>query len=1482
MPYVPFGQGWKGQSIIARIRKKRQAIKILKYISIIIALLIALLYSGVLFLQSDAAKHRIASFTTEKVGELYGIPVTIDSIEIKNLNEATLDNVLILDLNGDTLIYARRAMASIEPTRLLENRIQINTLAFESPDIRLNRPTKEEPLNIQFILDRISSDKKKESDTDLRINQLLVYDAKFRYDVKNESHVTDRLDPNHISVNDFACNISLKNFNKESLSLYIRSISGMERSGLQLDKFKAHIIAKENGVRLTDLLIELPGSSISSQSIEFSNLNDSMQQIGIDGELNCRKISFDDLRPILPQLLPGLPELSFGFKGNMNNGIAQGDITVATSDNSFRFNGNTKVVSPYSDDREIEATVNTMFITEQAMAKLSSLFDRIPAELPRRIGDTSISGNIFYSKDSLDGHVVINSGSGILNADVLLDSCGNYMLTANGNDIHLGRILDNGSFEECDIKATSKGNIRSTGELADFDIEVSSLKLLEYTYAPIRITGKANDKGADATLHANDPNVSLSAAIDYRKEKNEKKMWLTLNVDSIMPNNLNLSKKYQECRFAFGIECDHTIHLAGKSITNIKMRDFVFDDGNGRDMLKNLHIYDDNNEEKRTITINSDILKADLVGSFSTSSLHESFLKIAKVHLPSLKTSLKKRTKSNNYFYRVEIKETKLLNKLFDLPFAINEKSIISGSCNEDNNTFNVEADLNNIVAGGTQLRAINLKGSSDKEQIAIDANILKPTKKGKKELDYRDTGCDVMIGFRSTLHNDTINSIIDWSDITESNKNNGSVQVDLALELDKRNKLNFDARIIPSHFTLNGQEWHITPGNIKGNGDRLLVNNLHMSNAEQSLSIDGVAGKFIDDSLNVEIKNLDVSTILGLTNFRVFKFGGRATGRASMTSVLHNLDVDGRFMIDSMLIDDAHMGNGDIGIGWMSYNSTLSLDCGIIGKEKTTRVSGFLSSPRDTMLLRIDANDLNIAFLSNKIDAFISEPTGVANGTMYVLGKMRKLDISGAAALDCSLKVKANNVTYNINGDTLYLRPNTLAFDNVGITDRYGNRGRLRGSVSHSHLSNWRCDLNVDTENMLVYDTHSFDNMPFYGTVFATGTANINSPGSGLYLKANMSSEPNSHFYYNSTSASGARDNSFVTFTDSKKSSTRRNINTAEEKNITYALVTSKLNLDFMLDITETFHIKVYTNLKTDDYIDFYGRGTVNALYDEKNGFSMKGGLNLDRGTYKFTIQDIFPKEFKIENGSTLSFDGDPFKAGLNLKTKYLVPSASLSDLTTETTKNKTVKVNCVMDIGGTLESPDLSFDLELPEGSEEEKELLASVASTSEQKNMQFIYLLGVGKFYTFDYNNTGSDSQSSTAMESLISNTLSGQLNNMLSQIIDNDNWDITGNFSTSERGWNRMEVEGMLRGRLLDNRLLINGNFGYRENPIANSNFIGDFEIQWLLNKKGNINLKAYSKTNDRYFSKTNLTTQGAGILFKFDFNKWRWWKRDEEQ
>ncbi|WP_373720785.1 hypothetical protein, partial [Bacteroides heparinolyticus] len=60
----------------------------------------------------------------------------------------------------------------------------------------------------------------------------------------------------------------------------------------------------------------------------------------------------------------------------------------------------------------------------------------------------------------------------------------------------------------------------------------------------------------------------------------------------------------------------------------------------------------------------------------------------------------------------------------------------------------------------------------------------------------------------------------------------------------------------------------------------------------------------------------------------------------------------------------------------------------------------------------------------------------------------------------------------------------------------------------------------------------------------------------------------------------------------------------------------------------------------------------------------------------------------------------------------------------------------------------------------------------------------------------------------------------------------------------------------------------------ENPMANTNFVGDFNAEWLVNRSGDIRLKAYNETNDRYYTRTNLTTQGIGIIFKKDFSRWK--------
>ena len=123
----------------------------------------------------------------------------------------------------------------------------------------------------------------------------------------------------------------------------------------------------------------------------------------------------------------------------------------------------------------------------------------------------------------------------------------------------------------------------------------------------------------------------------------------------------------------------------------------------------------------------------------------------------------------------------------------------------------------------------------------------------------------------------------------------------------------------------------------------------------------------------------------------------------------------------------------------------------------------------------------------------------------------------------------------------------------------------------------------------------------------------------------------------------------------------------------------------------------------------------------------------------------------------------------------------------------------------------------------------------------------------------------------MQSLLSGTITQQINSVLSNVINNSNWNFGANISTSDEGFNNAEYEGILSGRLLNNRLLINGQFGYRDNENATTSFIGDFDIHYLLVPNGNIAVRIYNQTNDRYFTRNSLTTQGVGIVLQKDFN-----------
>ena len=79
-----------------------------------------------------------------------------------------------------------------------------------------------------------------------------------------------------------------------------------------------------------------------------------------------------------------------------------------------------------------------------------------------------------------------------------------------------------------------------------------------------------------------------------------------------------------------------------------------------------------------------------------------------------------------------------------------------------------------------------------------------------------------------------------------------------------------------------------------------------------------------------------------------------------------------------------------------------------------------------------------------------------------------------------------------------------------------------------------------------------------------------------------------------------------------------------------------------------------------------------------------------------------------------------------------------------------------------------------------------------------------------------------------------------------------------------------------------RLVINGNVGYRYNDISNQPFFGDLDVEVLLTQDGQLRLKGYTHTVDKYSLRQASTIQGFGLLWKRDFNWPERKKKDKSQ
>ena len=89
----------------------------------------------------------------------------------------------------------------------------------------------------------------------------------------------------------------------------------------------------------------------------------------------------------------------------------------------------------------------------------------------------------------------------------------------------------------------------------------------------------------------------------------------------------------------------------------------------------------------------------------------------------------------------------------------------------------------------------------------------------------------------------------------------------------------------------------------------------------------------------------------------------------------------------------------------------------------------------------------------------------------------------------------------------------------------------------------------------------------------------------------------------------------------------------------------------------------------------------------------------------------------------------------------------------------------------------------------------------------------------------------------------------------------------------------EVDFGFSTNLINNRLLVEVEGNYiidNKQAVSNnvSNFMGEAHVTWLIDKSGNLRLKAFTQTIDRFDENQGLQETGIGISYKEDFNNFK--------
>lgn len=1488
----------------------------------IICLLLGFYVILIFALDNSRAQRFIADTAENQLEVFFHTNVDIGRISIGLFNSVELHDVHLYDQDNRELLASQLIYGKIKVSSLLKGEIYLRNISILDASFKLVKESAEKPSNFKFIIDAFKTGKKKKP-INLIINSLILHRCNLEYDeLYIPQKAQDAFDIHHINAHDINVNLSLKKLTNDSINLRVRQFSATEQSGLNIKNIRLHMTGNREYAKIQDVLLEMPASRLKQKTItasyKFANGHLDIGTLAVKANMEDCTISTSDILPFARVLKDFDDQFHINVNADYHNkrlqlsqidikndnaGIdVEGDLLFANNDNNFEILSKDIVFKVKNQNLIDIAQVLNKGKAIPFIEKLGDLDLRVDGAASMPLSSTFTLNTLQAKANMLIGSKVgeFNIKTSLNNSKInaaINSSDFNPSLTASQK-----HVPSNVSFDitaQSDLVEHSTPFIKryGVGE-SSLECKINALQIDGRNYENIT-TNAAFSKGK-LTLKTDcgDPSALISLVAEITMPENiiwfntkefamPSEFGLLANVERLMPARLNMTNRYGNGCFSFDADIrvrnldlknlDHT--TADVQITDFKLQND--NDNLVPFIMRNFNLRTTPQTEGNHVVIRSDFADLDYFGTLNTEKLKDitqnifHSIKIGEFNSDRREAINDNIDKGQTLNFAFALKDTEFCNRLFNLNIHQSQPITAQGFTTYDGSHLSVSCLAPELSIGKMSLQGISIFAKSENGSFNLLGKASKALKSGEIQAEMTAVNSE-----------GKINMDLEWDETANHHfygKITSATEILFDNDKSRKNNLAFTTDFKPSLLCIGDSIWEFSKSQLQFRDNSLSISDFGISNSTQNISVNGNYNRASQDTILVSLTNVDLEYILALARLEVVEFGGHATGNIFVRQ-LPNGDpwAKAYVTVPDFKFNDADFGHADITLGWDHEKKDITLS-GDIHEDDIgyTRVRGYVDPINRDLDLRTESKNTQLAFLNKYTEGIFSDISGRATGNCRIYGGFRTIEFSGHEVGNCVATIPITGVTYRVENADVDIVPDAFIIKSATVKDLYSGAGAGYGKLTHTHIKDMCYDFRLKGTNLRMYDKPREIDMPFYATANGSGDVHIfgapHKMNADIHIKTVPGSEltyildsPDADVSQMLTLRNGASQPQSAPSLDTVVKQRASDTSTANAE-----LPTTDINLYFEVDVDDNSCLHLITDDKSGDVITVYGNGPIQATYHNKNGFQMYGTYNILRGTYGLNIPMLAQrKRFDILPDGKVRFSGNPTEAEVDVKAQYVVNSASLADLNIGSGfANNTTRVNCLVNIYGEVANMQFDLDFELPNCSEDEQRMVRNLIASDEDRTMQVLYLLGVGRFYAYNYTaNEIGQSQSVLMMNSLLSSTLSSQLNNIIANAVGTSNWTFGTNISTGQLGWSDMEVEGLVSSRLLNDRLLLNGNFGYSERQAATTNFVGDFDMQYLITPSGTVSVKAYSETNDRYFTKSTLTTQGVGFQLKRDFTK----------